>query len=161
MTQSTAGMPHGKTTEEQARLHLQGLQHEVERSTELVRRLKWLAILLVALLVVLLISLHLYHVMQYAKVSMVEAAAVDGRPESAEIRYTPESSGKIEFVRESEGLSQTLTEYAKVGGSSPSSAKIFTWSGKPGDNSAFRVTYRSGLFLVTDELPLSKSGGKN
>jgi hypothetical protein len=125
------------------------------------RRLGLLAIILFVLLLLLLISLHLYHVMQYATVSSIEASAVDGREGSAEITYSPESAGKIEFVRESSGLVQTLTEYANTPGSSDKSKGNFTWSGKSGEKSSLHVTYRSGLFLVTKELPLTKtSGGK-
>ena len=160
MTPGAANVTAGGNAEEQVRLHLQGLQHEVERSATLVRRLGFLALLLIILLVVLLIALHLYHVMQYARVADVEAVAVDGRPEVAEINYTPESAGKIEFVRESEGLVQTLTEYANAPGSDDKSKGTFTWSGKKNEKSTLRVTYRGGLFLVNKDLPVKRRGPK-
>lgn len=154
MSQGAASVSNGGSSEDQVRLRLQGLQHEVEKSAAQVRRLGFLAILLIVLLLVLLISIHLYHVMQYARVANVEASAVDGRPEVAEITYTPESAGKIEFVRESDGLVQTLTEYANAPGSADDPTGTFTWSGKKDDKSTLRVTYRGGLFLVTKELPV-------
>ena len=147
----------GNVPEEQVRLRLKGLQHEVERSATLARWLSRLAILLVALLIALLISIHLYHVMQYASVRSVEAAAIEGRPGTAEIVYVPESAGKIEFVRESNGFVQILTEYASAPSSEQSEGK-FTWSGKEDEKSSLRVTYRSGIFLVTKDLALARPG---
>ena len=73
MTQGAASTTPGNLSEDQVRLRLQGLQHEVERSATLARWLGWLAILLVALLIVLIVSIYLYYVMQYASVSSVEA----------------------------------------------------------------------------------------
>ncbi len=72
MTQGMASANPGNVTEEQVRLRLQGLQHEVERSATLARWLGWLAMLLVALLIALIISIYLYYVMQYASVTSVE-----------------------------------------------------------------------------------------
>lgn len=111
-------------------------------------------LILVILLIVLLVSLHLYHVMQYARVVAVEAFKVEGKTGAAEIAYEPACAGKIEFVRDSEGLSQTLTEYANDPGSSEQSKHKFTWSGRKGDKETLRATYREGLFLVTKDLPL-------
>ncbi len=99
-----------------------------------------------------MISIHLYNVMQYASVKSVEAAAIEGRPGTAEIVYVPESSGKIEFVRESDGFVQILTEYASDPSSGQSEGK-FTWSGKEDEKSSLRVTYRSGIFLSRKTSP--------
>jgi hypothetical protein len=140
--------------EEELRLRLTGLQHEVEKSANLVRKLALIAIILVILLILLLITLHLYHVMQYARVVDVEAFQVEGKSGVAEISYEPACAGKIEFVRDSEGLSQTLTEYANAPGSSEKSKGKFTWSGRKGDKGTLHATYREGLFLVTKDLPL-------
>ncbi len=159
MSQGMPSAKPGSVPEQQVRLQLHGLQHEVERSATLARWLGWLAVLLVILLIVLMISIHLYHVLQYASVKSVEAVAVAGRPGVAEIVYEPASSGKIEFVRESNGLVEILTEYA----SDPSSGKAngkFTWSGKEKEKSSLHVSYRSGLFLTTKELPLAPPGSK-
>lgn len=154
MAQGMTSTHTGGPSEEQVRLKLQGLQHEVERTAIVARWLGRLAILLVILLIAVGVSIYLYHVMQYATVTRVGAAAADGRPGVAEIEYTPSSSGRIEFVRESEGLVQTLIEYARdPSGSDPT--RKFTWSGKNGEKSSLRVTYRSGLFLVTTELPVA------
>lgn len=147
----------GNLTEDQARLKLQGLQHEVERSANLARWMGRLAVLLIVLLIALSVSIYLYYVMQYASVSTVEAVAAAGRPGSVEIAYTPLSEGKVEFVRESAGFVQILTEYV----TSPSSERPqgkFTWSGKERENPSFRATYRRGLFLVTQDLPPARAG---
>jgi hypothetical protein len=159
MTQGMTSANPGNVTEELVRLRLQGLQHEVERSATLARWLGWLAILLIGLLIALIISIYLYYVMQYASVTSVEATAIEGRPGAAEIVYAPESSGKIEFVRESDGFVQILTEYATDPSTGKSKGK-FTWSGKENEKSSLRVTYRSGLFLVTKDLPLTRPGSK-
>jgi hypothetical protein len=159
MSQGTAAAKPGNVSEQQVRLQLQGLQHDVEFTDKLARWLGWLAILLVALLIALMISIYLYSVMQYASVKNVEAAAIAGRPGVAEIVYEPDSSGRIEFVRESDGLVEILTEHA----SDPSSGepkKKFTWSGKENEKSSLHVTYRNGLFLVTKDLPLARTGSK-
>ena len=77
----------------------------------------------------------------------------------AEITYEPDSAGKIEFVRESNGIVETLTEHA----SDPSSGKTngkFNWSGKEKEKSTLHVTYRSGIFLVTKDLPLARANAK-
>ncbi len=159
MTQGAASTTPGNLSEDQVRLRLQGLQHEVEWSATLARWLGWLALLLVALLVLLVVSIYLYYVMQYASVSSVEASAVAGRPGVAEIVYSPQSAGKIEFVRESEGLVQTLTEYAQDPAAGKPEGK-FTWSGKEKEKSTLHVTYRAGLFLVTKDLTLSRALSK-
>jgi hypothetical protein len=159
MSQGMAAAKPGNVSEQQVRLQLQGLQHEVERSATLARWLGWLAVLLVVLLIALMIAIHLYSVLQYASVKNVEANAVVGRPDVAEITYEPDSAGKIEFVRESNGVVETLTEHA----SDPSIGKTngkFKWSGKEKEKSTLRVTYRSGLFLVTKDLPLTGAGFK-
>jgi hypothetical protein len=159
MSQGMASAKPGNVSEQQVRLQLQGLQHEVERSATLVRWLGWLAVLLVVLLIFLMIAIHLYSVLQYASVKSVEAAPVAGRPGVAEITYEPDSAGKIEFVRESNGIVETLTEHA----SDPSTGKTngkFNWSGKEKEKSTLRVTYRSGLFLVTKDLPLTQAASK-
>jgi hypothetical protein len=161
MSQGTAGATMGGASEEQVRLRLQGLQHEVEKSATLVRRLGFLAILLILLLLILLIALHIYQVMQYAEVSSVEAVSAGDRPGTAEILYTPKSAGKIEFVRESDGLVQTLTEYANDPNSTDKSEGKFTWSGKEDEKSQLQVTYRSGLFYVTKTLPVKGRGRRN
>lgn len=159
MTQGMASTNVGNVPDDQVRLKLQGLQHEVERSATLARWLGWLAALLIALLIALIVSIYLYYVMQYASVTSVEAAAIEGRPGAAEIEYVPESSGRIEFVRESKGLVQILTEHASDPSSGKSKGK-FTWSGKEDEKSSLRVTYRSGLFLVTKDLRLTRAGSK-
>jgi hypothetical protein len=159
MTHGMASASPGNVTEEHVRLRLTGLQHEVERSATLARWLGWLALLLIALLIALIISIYLYHVMQYASVTSIEATALEGRPGAAEILYAPASSGKIEFVRDSAGLVQILTEYASDPSTGKSKGK-FTWSGKEGEKSSLSVTYRSGLFLVTKDLPVTRTGSK-
>jgi hypothetical protein len=151
----------GGASEEQVRLRLQGLQHEVERSATLVRRLAFLAILLILLLLLLLIALHLYHVMQYAEVSSVEAVSVEGQPGTALILYTPKSAGKIELVRESDGLLQTITEYANDPNSADKSDGKFAWEGRADEKSQLRVTYREGLFFATKELEVKPRGRGN
>jgi hypothetical protein len=159
MTQGAASITPGNLSEDQVRLRLQGLQHEVERSATLARWLGRLAVLLVALLLVLIVSIYLHYVMQYASVASVEAVAAAGQPGAAEIAYAPESAGKIEFVRESEGLVQTLTEFA-LAPAAGDAKKKFTWSGKENEKSSLRVTYRSGLFLVTKDLPIARGQPK-
>jgi hypothetical protein len=152
MTQSMAGTAGGGS-EQELKLRLQGLQHEVEKSAGLVRRLAIMAIFLVLALILLLIAIYLYNVMQYAQVESVEATKLANKPGAAEIHYKPSTAGKIEFVRESEGLVQTLTEYAGDPAAGAKEGK-FEWSGKPGERSLIRVTYRSGFFLVTTNLTL-------
>ena len=71
MSQGMASAKPGNASEQQVRLQLQGLQHEVERSATIVRWLGWLALLLVILLIFLMIAIHLYSVMQYASVKNV------------------------------------------------------------------------------------------
>lgn len=159
MAQGMTSTHTGGPSEEQVRLKLQGLQHEVERTATVARWLGWLAILLVILLIAVGVSIYLYYVMRYATVTSVGAAAVDGQPGAAEIEYAPSSSGKIEFVRESDGLVQTLSEYATDPSGGDSSRK-FTWSGKKGEKSSLSVTYRRGLFLVTKDLTLSGARSK-
>jgi hypothetical protein len=161
MSHGAASATMGGASEEQVRLRLQGLQHEVEKSATLVRRLGFLAILLILLLLILLIALYLYQVLQYAEVSSVEAVAVSDRPGVAEILYKPKSAGKIEFVRESDGLVQTLTEYANDPNSADKSDGKFTWSGKDNEKSQLQVTYRKGLFFHTENLPVKELGRKN
>ena len=158
MSQGFVNSPTSDPSVEQVQLRIRGLQHEVEKSATLVRRLAVLAGLLVLLLIALVIALHLYHVMQYAEVSSVEANSVPGGTGTAEIVYTPKSAGKIEFVRESEGLLQTVTEYANDPNSSDKSNGHFTWSGADQEKSSFRATYRQGLFLVTKDLSVRGAG---
>jgi hypothetical protein len=160
MSQGTTSPKPGVVSDDQVRLRLKGLQHEVERTATLARWMSWLAILLVALLIALAISIYLYHVMQYASVTTVDAFAVPGRPGTARIDFEPASSGKIEFVKESDGVVETLTEYATVP-SDGDSTKNFTWSGNDDKKLTLQVTYRSGLFLVTKDLPLTKASSKN
>jgi hypothetical protein len=147
-------------SEEELRLRLQGLQHEVEKSAGRVRRLAFMAILLVIALILLLISLHLYNVLQYASVDRVQAGVVEGMPGTAQIRYTAKTAGKIEFVRESEGLVQTLTEYADPPTGGDAAEAKFQWSGKQGERSTIRVTYRDGLFLTTKDLSPKAAPGE-
>jgi hypothetical protein len=128
----------------------------VEKSAGLVRRLMIMAVVLVLALILLLVALYLYSVLQYAQVESVNASALEGQPGAAEIRYKPTSAGKIEFVRESDGLVQTLTEFAADPAAGTPEAK-FWWSGKPGERSTIRVTYRSGLMLVTKDLSVSST----
>lgn len=141
---------------EQLRFKLTGLEHEVARSKVLVRRLAWLAIVLLVLLVLLMIALHLYRVMQYALLSEVDALPVAAQPGAVAITYTPSSSGKVEFVRKSDEIEETLTDYAVDPGSSDASKQRFNWSGARNDRYDLQVTYREGLSLVTK--PLLKSG---
>jgi hypothetical protein len=158
MSHGMAAPRPGNVGDDQVRLQLRGLQHEVERTATLVRWLRWLAILLVVLLIALAILIYLYHVMQYASVASVGAASVNGRPGVADIEYQPDSSGKIDFVRESDGVVEVLTEHA--GDPSAENAKRkFSW-GKEGQKSSLSVTYRSGLFFVTKDLPLGQAGAK-
>ena len=159
MTQGMASTFPAGSPDEQARLRLKGLQHEVEQSANIARWLGRLAILLIALLIALVIGIYLYYVMQYASVRSITAAGLKGRPGAAEIEYVPDSSGKIDFVRESDGLVQTLSEHAGDPSSGDPKRK-FTWSGKEGEKSSLHVTYRSGLFLVTRELPIDRAGPK-
>lgn len=159
MTQATTPNYSGGPPDEQVRLRLQGLQHEVERSANIVRWLGRLAVGLVALLIACIVGIYLYFVMQYASVTSITAAGVEGRPGAAEIEYAPNSSGKIDFVRESDGLVQTLCEHVSDPPPGDSKRK-FTWSGKKGEKSSLRVTYRSGLSLVTQDLPLARARSK-
>ena len=159
MSHGMASATPGNVSEQQFRLQLQGLQHEVEQTATLARWLGWLAVLLVVLLIALMIAIHLYNVMQYASVKSVDAAAIPGRPGVAEIVYVPDSSGKIEFVRESDGLVEILTEYANDPSAGKPNGK-FTWSGKENEKSSLHATYRSGLFLTTKDLALTRAGSK-
>jgi hypothetical protein len=159
MSHGMAAPRQGDFGEDQVRLQLKGLQHEVERTATVARWLGRLAILLVALLIAMAILIYLYNVMQYASVASVGAAAVNGRPGVADIEYQPASSGKIEFVRESDGVVEVLTEYAGDSTADKPKGK-FGWSGREGEKSSLRVTYRSGLFLVTKDLPLAQAGSK-
>jgi hypothetical protein len=160
MSQAKPGPSMNPGLEAELQLRLQGLQHDVAKSATMVRRLAVLAISLVLLLLLLLVALHLYHVMQYAEVSNVEAVTAEDRSGGAEILYTPKSAGKIEFVRESDGLVQTLTEYANDPGSPDKSDGKFNWSGKENEKTRFQVTYREGLFLVTKDLTVTPRKSK-
>ena len=139
------------TSEEQLRLKLQGLQHSVVRSRRLVKLLIGLAIGLILLLLTLLIGLHLYNVLQYATLSNIEANEVEGRSDTITIYYTPTSAGKIDFVRDSTDLVQTVTEHANPAETSTTERK-FAWQGDPDQAVQFRATYREGLSLTTKDL---------
>ena len=141
------------TTEEQLRLRLQGLQHHVVRSAKLARLLIALAIALLLLLLALLIGIHLYNVLQYATLSNIEAVEVEGQPETVLIDYSPTSTGKVDFVRESTDLVQTLTEHVNSEKSGTTEEK-FTWGGDPNQAAKFHATYREGLSLITKDLPV-------
>ena len=154
-------------SEAELRHRLQGLQHAVDKGRGRVRRLAIIAIGLAVLLVVLVAALYVYRVTRYAEVREVEAVAAATGP-GAEIRYEARSAGKVEFVRESEGLVETLTQYAQPDAapaaepapgakSAPPGGMTgrFQWSGRPGDKGTLKVTYRSGLALVTRDLPVA------
>jgi hypothetical protein len=149
---SMAGM--GAGSDEQLKFRLSGLEHEVAKSAARVRRLGWLALALLLLLVALLIALYLYHVLQYARVNTVEAVPSPDNPGAAAISYTPNSSGKVEFVRKTQDLEETLTDYA-IDPISSESKKLFSWSGAGDDRYDLEVTYREGLSLVTKPLLVS------
>ena len=107
MTQGMASANPGNVTEEQVRLRLQGLQHEVERGPTVARWLGWLAMLLIALLIALIISIYLYYVMQYASVTSVEATAIEGRPGAAEIVYAPSPPARSSSFAKATALSRS------------------------------------------------------
>lgn len=135
-------------TEEQLRLRLQGLQHQVARGRTWMRRLAVLAILLLLLLLLLLLGLYLYHVLQYASLEEIEITGAPSRPETANIRYVPSSSGKVEFIRRSFDQTETVTEHAYLGNAPAERQRTFYWTGETAEGYSLTARYRRGLFLV-------------
>ena len=142
--------------EDELKLRLQGLQHQVQKSGRRARRLAFLAILLTVLLVLIIVSLHLYHVMQYATVNTVDAVEKERAVGGAEIRYSPKSEGKTDFIRDASGLLESVTEYVKAPRPGQKPTKKFGWGGKANEKYTLHATYREGLFLTTKELLVSR-----
>jgi hypothetical protein len=135
-------------SEQQLRLQLQGLQHQVAQGQARVRRLLILALVLMVLLAALLVWLYLHHVFQFASLAELEITASSIHPGEAEIRFVPLSEGKVEFVRQAANQVETVTEYAFPGSTAEESKKEFTWSGKEIDNYTLTVRYREGLSIT-------------
>jgi hypothetical protein len=134
--------------EEQLRLQLQGLQHQVAQGRARVRKLIFLAGALVVVLVVVLLWLYLYHVLQYARLAELDITASTTRAGEANIHFVPLSEGRVEFVREAPNQVETLTEYAFPGTTSEESKQDFTWEGKEIEGYTITVRYRKGLSVV-------------
>jgi hypothetical protein len=145
------GNPLGIAGEEQLRLELQGLQHQVAVGRAWVRWLIILAILLILLLVILLVSLYLHRVLQFAPISDLQIAPAPTGPGTAHITYLPLAEGKVEFVRTAPNQTETVTEYAILGNTPEESKKEFTWSGKEAESYTIMVRYRKGLSLVEEK----------
>jgi hypothetical protein len=146
----------GSGSEAQLLFKLKGLEHDVAESAARVRRRGWLAVMLFVLLLVLLVTLYLYNVMQYALIRSVSAVPSDTQPGAATITYAPSSAGKVEFVRKTQELVETLTDFASDPITPEASQKHFDWSGAQNDEYDLQVTHRDGLSLVTK--PLLSSG---
>lgn len=137
----TAAAPTGDLA-----LQLAGLQHQVQQSR---RRLAIVAALaggLLALLVALLVGLHLYEVTQFAEVSNLKVSSASGEPGAATIAFSCSKPGKVEFVREAAGRTETLVEHGgKAVGDA--SRQDFTWSGGEHEDYTIVARYRSGWSL--------------
>jgi hypothetical protein len=131
-------------------LQLQGLRHQVERSTARAARLRVLAVVLGVLVVMLLTAVYLNDLMQYAQLASVDVSAGLSR-DAAKIRYLPASSGKVEFVRRSRDRTETLTDYADESAAPAASPREFTWSGQDQGEYSLSVRYRDGLFVAHRE----------
>jgi hypothetical protein len=136
--------PAGAPGEEQLRLHLQGLQHQVERSSAWVRRLIVLAGVLIVMLAALLIFLRAHYVMQYAPVDGIHFTANADTRNAAEISYVPQATGKVEFLRQAAHQTETLIEHVE----SPGTKKTFIWTGAEGEAYTLTARYRQGWSVV-------------
>jgi hypothetical protein len=127
--------------EEQLRLRLQGLQHQVQRSSAWVRRLIMLAGALIVMLGALLISLRVHYVMQYAPLEEINFAP---NRDAAEISYLPQAKGKVEFLRQAAHQTETLIVHVENAGAK----KTFVWAGVEGEAYTLTARYRQGWSVV-------------
>jgi len=141
----------GSESLEVLQLKLRGLQEQAVRTTGLVRRLALLAAVLVALLILLTVSLHLYRVMQYAQLRDVTATLDEKEPKVAKIRFWPMITGKVDFTREDQEETVTIADYVIDHDLVGRSGKLFMFGGK--DRSfTLNAQFREGLFLTTRKL---------
>lgn len=139
---------------EQLVLRLQGLQHEVGRSRRRMYILAGLAAALMLLFVLLLVSLYVGNVNQYATVSHVDILPSDESPGAVEIRYLPATAGKVEFIRETAGRTETLIEHATPTVADSKNEPRFTWGGSKSAG-VIRVKYRDGWRIVDKSWPIT------
>lgn len=130
-------------------LTLKGLEHEVTRSKKFTALMAGVAGALLLLLLVVLTFWHFSHVMQYAVLGRVDVVPSDTG--TANITYDTNSEGKVEFVRQSAGRTETLTEY--VDGTKSDTECKFEWAGKSGDSYTIRVRSRVGWHVVEQSWP--------
>jgi hypothetical protein len=139
-------------------MQLQGLQHEVSRSRKSLYLAGGIACALSVLLVLLLVGLHFYHVMQYAEIAEVDVHLAERASGEAGIRFVRRNAGKVEFVREAAGRSETLIDHGRNGSTASGDEKSFVWSGSDSGNFTIRVRARSGW--GTDEKTWVARDGK-
>jgi len=141
----------GSESLEVLQLKLRGLQEQAVRTTGLVRWLALLAAVLVALLILLAASLHLYRVMQYAQLRDVTATLDEKQPEMAKIHFWPTTTGKVDFTREDQEETVTIADYVIDHDLVGRSGKRFMFGGKD-PSFTLNVQFREGLFLTTRNL---------
>jgi len=150
-----AGEAPAAEGEEQLVLRLQGLQHDVGRSRRTMQMLGIAAAGLTAFLLLLLISTYVNAVRQYATISRVDVAPSDASPGAAEISYTYVTSGKVEFIRETAGRTETLVEHIHPDAASladkSEADRRFLWGGGKSGEGVIRAKYRDGWSIATRE----------
>lgn len=131
-------------------LQLQGLQHEVQKSRQMLIISGALAIVLSMLLLGMVTILHFYHVFQFATVDQLDVRLVDGSPGEAEIEFRRTDLGKLEFLRESAGRTETLIDHGSPTEDPMSSGAStqFTWSGGEAADFAILVRTREGWSIA-------------
>jgi len=141
--------------EEQLALRLRGLQHDVGRSRRTMRMLGVAAAGLTVFFVLLLISTYVNAVRQYATISRVDVAPSDSSPGAAEISYTYRTSGKVEFIRQTAGRTETLVEHVQPDAASladkTEADRKFVWGGGKSGDGVIRAKYRDGWSIATRE----------
>lgn len=147
-----AGGTGPDTPQEQLLLTLKGLEHKVQSSRKLSLLMGLLAAALTVVLLVVLIFMHFYHVLQFATIDRLQVLPASS-PGTAEIKFVKLSDGKVEFVRESAGRKETLTEFFRSDEGSTDPEHKFVWGGNHADDYTIWVRYRSGWGLVQREWP--------
>lgn len=125
-------------------MQLQGLQHEVQRSRTALRATAGLAIGLTALLVLLLVGLRLYNVLQYAEVDRLDVRLTKNAPGEAQIEFVRRNLGKVEFIREAAGRTETLVDHGRQDAESTAAQQSFVWSAGNSGDFTLRVRVRHG-----------------
>lgn len=128
-------------------LQLAGLRHEVQESRRRMRRAAAIATVLLIAFISLLVGLHLYEVSQYAEIAGLSVNPTEGRAGEATIVFERRRHGKVEFIREAAGRTETLVEHGAPGDGAREAREEFAWSGGENEDYTIVARYRAGWSL--------------